>query len=203
MEFTKKEIESILSSLIPNLTKSSYQSLIRIATYVKKEDKEIILDSFGKSMNTFYILKGTVRGYIFNEKGVEKNIFLRTEGFFGGSIDTIFYNKPNKYTFESIGVTHLLVFNFKKFEDIAFADPNLTRSYVNALKEIISTLNYRVETMITMSAKDRYLDLLKRNPKFLQKTYSKHIANFLGITPVSFSRILKEIEGNEKSSLSD
>lgn len=199
MEFTRKEIESTLRTLVPDLTMNNLRSLIDISAYTKKEDKEIILSGYEKNMNTFFILEGTVRGYVFNEKGTEKNIFLRSEGFFGGSIDSMFYNKPNKYTFESVGITHLLIFNFKRFEEIAYTNPKLMQLYIGVLKEIISTLNYRVETMITMSAKDRYLDLLKLNPKFLQKTYSKHVANFLGITPVSFSRILKDIKSQDKS----
>ncbi len=48
--------------------------------------------------------------------------------------------------------------------------------------------------MISMTAKDRYIDLIKKNPTFLEKAYAKYIADFLGITPVSLSRIIKEIK---------
>ncbi len=47
--------------------------------------------------------------------------------------------------------------------------------------------------MISMTAKDRYIDLIKKNPTFLEKAYAKYIADYLGITP-SLSRIIKEIK---------
>ena len=71
---------------------------------------------------------------------------------------------------------------------------NINEWYISLLKEIIVITNYRIETMISLTAKERYLDLIKKNPTFLGKAYGKYIANSLGITPVSFSRILKEIK---------
>jgi len=65
--------------------------------------------------------------------------------------------------------------------------------YIHILKDIANILFYRVEALTTMSAKERYLSLLKLDPAFIDKVYSKHLADYLGITPVSFSRILNEI----------
>lgn len=66
--------------------------------------------------------------------------------------------------------------------------------YLNILKDTIVRLTYRVETLTTMDPEERYLDLLRLNPKFLENTYSKHVANYLGITPVSLYRIMKKIK---------
>ncbi|ATA90003.1 cyclic nucleotide-binding protein [Capnocytophaga stomatis] len=47
--------------------------------------------------------------------------------------------------------------------------------------------------MITLPAKDRYLQFLKEKPQVLQNVALKHIATYLGITDTSLSRIRKEI----------
>ena len=65
--------------------------------------------------------------------------------------------------------------------------------FMNSMKEAILRLTYRVESMITMSSEERYLDLLKMNPAFLKNSYDKYVANFLGITPVSLSRVKKKL----------
>jgi hypothetical protein len=77
----------------------------------------------------------------------------------------------------------------------ALASKNLTimRWLSNIFKEIIILQNYRIETLISMTAEERYLDLIKKNPTFLEKAYAKYIADFLGITPVSLSRIIQFI----------
>lgn len=47
--------------------------------------------------------------------------------------------------------------------------------------------------MVTMPAKDRYLQLLKDKPQIVLHSPLKYIAGYLGITDTSFSRIRKEI----------
>lgn len=50
----------------------------------------------------------------------------------------------------------------------------------------------RLITRETLSAKQRYQALLKQHPSLLQRVPLKYLASYLGITPVSLSRIRKE-----------
>ena len=47
--------------------------------------------------------------------------------------------------------------------------------------------------LLTQTAEQRYKDLLELQPDIIQRTASKHIASYLGITPESFSRMRKKI----------
>ncbi len=47
--------------------------------------------------------------------------------------------------------------------------------------------------LLTLTAEERYLALLERQPKLILRTPQKHIASYLGITPESLSRIRKKI----------
>jgi CRP-like cAMP-binding protein len=47
--------------------------------------------------------------------------------------------------------------------------------------------------LLTKTAEQRYLDILTRQPRIVQRTPHKYIASYLGITPESFSRIRKKI----------
>ena len=44
-----------------------------------------------------------------------------------------------------------------------------------------------------LSARERYIKMLKEYPEFAQKVPLYHIANYLGIAPKSLSRIRNEI----------
>ena len=46
--------------------------------------------------------------------------------------------------------------------------------------------------LLMLTAEQRYLKLLKRQPKTVQRIPQKHIASYLGITPESLSRIRKK-----------
>lgn len=47
--------------------------------------------------------------------------------------------------------------------------------------------------MVTVSAKDRYLRLIKEKPQIVLQSPLKYIASYLGVTDTSFSRIRKDI----------
>ena len=64
--------------------------------------------------------------------------------------------------------------------------------YLSLLKEIILTLSYRLNTFVTMTSEERYLDLIHWNPILIESTYDKHLASFLGITPLTLHRIKKK-----------
>jgi len=197
MELKKNEIKCILKKLLPNLPISGIDSLIKISTYSIKQNKEIISKSGQHSKKVYLILKGSLRGYIINENGIEKNVLLRSEGVFIADAVGLFKNKPQKYTFETIGKTKLLVFDFKEFESLAYKNPIILRLYLTVLKETIVRLTYRVDSLITLTNEERYLKLTKLDPLFLRSAYSKHVADFLGMTPVSLSRIMKRIRNKK------
>ena len=111
----------------------------------------------------------------------------------------MFDNKTSKYTFEVIGDTELLVFELSDFENLAFKSSNILKFLLSSYKEMIQTLIYRVESMIDKTPEQRYEDLLDKSPQFFQTVYHKDIASYLGITPVSLSRIIKRRTDKNKS----
>ncbi len=194
MPLSKEEIKNILIKKQPDLTKKDIASFLKITSYKIIGAKEIIIKRGYPSKKAFLILNGTVRGYYISNAGIEKNILLRREGYLVGDAIKLFNDKYQRYTYEAIPETHVLYFNYPDFEKLAIKNPSIMQWLLNIFKEIIILQNYRIESMISMTAEERYLDLIKINPSFLEKAYAKHIANFLGITPVSLSRIIKEIK---------
>lgn len=186
------EYSRLLQLSYPFLNTSDIAILLEQATYRFCENKETVLAKGNKAPTVFFILKGTVRGYFMNEKGEEKNIFLRPEGTLTGAPEALFSGLPSKYSFEAILETHLLVFNLVAIKAAAQKHPNIMEIYIAGLQENIQTLIGRVEGLIDKSAEERYTLLLERSPHFFQTAYHKHIANYLGINPVSLSRIIRK-----------
>lgn len=60
-------------------------------------------------------------------------------------------------------------------------------------EQLIFCYEDRVEAFVTQSPEERYLNLLNNNPRVLQHIPQHYLANYLGITPVSLSRIRKRI----------
>lgn len=191
MEDNLKRASQILKSTYPFLSSSDVKALLEISEFRQFRNKEVLIRSGQNIQKSFFILKGMVRGFYTNEKGEEKNIFLRPEHTITGAPECLFYNQPTKYTFQSILETDLLVFKFNELKMIGQSHPNLIQVNFEALQENIMTLISRVESLIDLTPEERYEALLERSPQFFQTAFNKHIANYLGITAVSLSRIIK------------
>ena len=74
-------------------------------------------------------------------------------------------------------------------EKTALNNPQMMIFYLNLMKEIIMVFSSRIHTFVTMNAAERYDHLIQWNPLYLKSTYDKHLASFLGITPLTFHRV--------------
>ncbi len=197
MKLSKPEMKNLILEIFPLLSTEDIDFFLEITTYKNVRKGKIITDKVNNPNQMFFILEGFVRGFITDDQGQEKTILLRNKGHFIGDIGRIFYNSPPKYTYEAIKDVHVLYLDYNQFESIALEKPILSMLLINILKEIILVQSSRIESMILMNAKNRYLSLIKNNPDFLKEVQAKHIANYIGITPVSLSRIQKEIKNSE------
>lgn len=187
------ELKNALKDFFPFLSSKDFDLLLSICEYKSYPGKTIILKSGKVSEMAFLILEGSVRGYVVNESGIEKNILLRSKGIFVADADAIFGNQPQKLNIESLDQTRILMFSILDFEELANKNIGIQHLYIASLKESVLRLTYRVNSLITMTADERYIDLLHKNPQFLKDAYDKYVANYLGITAVTFSRIKKKI----------
>lgn len=193
---TPEEQAGILRASFPFLGKEDIALFISYADYQLLGNKDRLIEAGQISRKAFFILKGMIRGYFINEKGEDKNIFLRPEHTITGAPESLFSQSPTKYTFESVTETHLLIFDYEKVLDLGYENPRIMQVFLHSYQENIQTLIYRVETLIDKAPEERYEALLKRSPQFFETAYNKHVANYLGITPVSLSRIIKRRSEN-------
>ena len=185
------QITEILKETYPFLLDSDIESLMRIAKLKQVSNKTVLIKGGEVSKKLFFIAEGLIRGYFTNDKGVEKNIFLRPERTITGAPNSLFNDRPTKYTFEAVGNCVLLEYTQEDFGRLSIENSQFTKMYVQGLHEVIKTLIFRVESLIDKMPEERYEQLINTNPIFFQKAYNKHIANYLGITSVSLSRIIK------------
>jgi CRP-like cAMP-binding protein len=188
-----------LQELFPYLNEDDMVTLKSISKVKNLPKKEAIVKTGIYSPDFYFIKKGIIRGYYITEEGVEKTIFIGNEGLFGGAPESILKNKPTKYYFEAVTEVDLLIFNIHELEEVAKQYENIFKLYTAALKIIISTLLERVEELTSSTPEERFLNLHKTRPLVIDKALKKQIANFLGISPNSLSRIISRKESKNYS----
>ncbi len=184
-------LTTVLKETYSFLSDEDIEALMSVSAVKQASNKTVLIKGGEISRKIFFVAEGLIRGYFTNEKGVEKNIFLRPERTISGSPNSLFNNIPAKYTFETVGDCVLLEYEQAEFERLMSINPRFIKMYIEGLHEIIKILIFRVESLIDKMPEERYEQLISTHPQFFQKAYNKHIANYLGITSVSLSRIIK------------
>lgn len=158
------------------------------------EKGEIIIDEADKINNVFYIRKGLVRSYLINEKGEEITFQLFAERQIFGNVHTILFNEPSKFTFETLENTKVYFTDLKTFQDLSTSNSDFLK-IDNAIfgRQILKQAFQRIDSFVFLSPEKRYQQYLKDYPNIISRVPDKYIANVLGVTPVSLSRIRKRI----------
>lgn len=156
----------------------------------KKEypKKSRILNEGDISKHLLFIEKGCVRSW-FNNDGDDITFQFFFEGSFVSSIESFRKSKPSLFNLETIEPTILHMIHR---DDLAAAAGN--HSELNdAVNEFLFSRLYHYQKLflsrIKNSPQRRYEEFIKDNPNIFKRLPHHYIASYLGITPVSLSRI--------------
>jgi len=154
---------------------------------------EILLEGGSICRNMHFVNKGCLRIYLVDEDGRESTRFLIPEGRFGTAFPSFILQQPSKAWIQSIEPSEVLLLSYEAFRELPEILPrweqiyrmNLERDYIDAI--------LRIESLITMDAKERYALLMTNSPGLIQRLPSKIIADYLGISQETLSRLKSKI----------
>ncbi|MBV8325445.1 Crp/Fnr family transcriptional regulator [Chryseobacterium sp.] len=169
--------------------------LVSISTPRLLRKKEKLAEP-GQSFNHLFIMShGLLRFFFDDENGVESNLFLPSEkeASIMAAPESYSGETERKYTIEAVIESQVFLFNKNEFEDIAFQYRGIYNVYLKSLKMIINISKTRIEQFCSATPHSRYEEFLETRPFTSQNANRKYIANFLGITPNSLSRMTARI----------
>jgi len=147
----------------------------------------------------YFIRKGCLRVWFNNNgKDVSFQFFFENEGV--ASVESFRSGEPSAFSIESLEPSTLLVLTKKNFETLMRELPG----YPEVLQEILHRRIAHYMKLFLSRIKDspqkRYEDLLKESPHIVQRIPQHYIASYLGITPVSLSRIRNKAGASARKS---
>ena len=173
-------------------------SLIKSAKSKSFKKKEIIIEEGALKMDVYFLRSGLVRVYCINDKGDEITFGLISENQILTNIDIILFEQPSRFYYECIEDTKTFSIDFDKVQNIIERNPKLERNRKFFARNAMKKMLQRLETFVLLNPEERYLDYIEKNPTLINRVPDKYIANVLGITPVSLSRIRARIVSKKR-----
>jgi CRP-like cAMP-binding protein len=159
-------------------------------SFVEKEipSKTVLLQEGEISNNIFMIKKGCLREW-FNKDGKDITFQFFFEGQPVASIDSLMNQKPSLFTIESIEPTTFFSIGKADFDKLLKAYPEFKKGFQDFIFQRFRIYGQLFLSRIKDTPQERYEDLIKNNPEIIKRVPQYYIASFLGITPISLSRI--------------
>ncbi len=176
-----------LIKLSPELEKE----IISVSKSISVQKDTILIKNGERCRNLFFINKGIVRGFYF-DNGKEITHWFAQEDDFATSFYSFITNQPSPETIEALEDCELTQISFDDLQKLYLKFPEtervgriITENYYIDLEERFLNIQFK-------SAKERYQNLIGKNPNLLQRASLGQIATYLGITQETLSRVRAE-----------
>ena len=138
---------------------------------------------------TSFILRGAMRQYAVDEKGEEHIINLFIENWWASDRESLLNQTPSKYFIDAWEETEVLRITKTDFTYLVDNIPALNEWIRKLDANFAIASQNRISAAISLPAEERYYDLGKTYPEFLQRFPQHIIASYLGVNRETLSRI--------------
>ena len=182
-------IKYINSYISTPLTPEQVSLIEETFTPKKFRKKQYLLQEGDVCKWAAFIVKGAMRQYTVDNKGTEHVVQLYIENWWAVDRESFIMLTPSIYNIDAWEDTEVLLMTNADYLKLTKPIPALQemsmkldqRSYIATQKRLNASLNF--------SAEERYADLAKTRPEFLQRFPQHIIASYLGISKETLSRI--------------
>ncbi|BDS12947.1 Crp/Fnr family transcriptional regulator [Aureispira anguillae] len=174
----------ILSSIM-----GDFQAIVQQKSFPKHH----ILHREGTICNHLYIIeKGIARAYYYKD-GKDITAHFAVENGSITAIDSFIQRKRSRYNIELLEDSEVHLVAYQDIQLLLEQKPTYEKYIRLFLEQIYVDLAERIEDLLFHTAKERYQQLLQKNPSLIQRVNLGHIASFIGISQETLSRIRTQV----------
>jgi len=148
-----------------------------------------VLRAGERASGVFVVISGLLREYFLLEDGIERTKAFVAEGEFSGSLADLLSGEPSKAFIVAEEPTRVLVATFRAYRELEAESPDWERFGRRAAEGLLLRKADREYELLGLDAAGRYARFSTRYPGLEARVAAKHVASYLGITPVHLSRL--------------
>ncbi|MBR4995134.1 MAG: Crp/Fnr family transcriptional regulator [Alistipes sp.] len=163
-----------------------------LSTRIVVPAKTVLLEAGAVSIHMYLIRSGCARLW-YNNNGEDITLQFFMPGQVVASFDSILHNIPSEFTLETILPTEVDVFEKRDIEAAFKQNAESSMQLAMQAFELASKYKNLFLSRIKDTPQQRYESLLREHPDIVAQIPQHYIATYLGVTPVSLSRIRARI----------
>lgn len=171
------------------LTKEEEEIFISYLHIVKVKKKQFLVQPGFVSKHRHFIIKGALRLYLLGNDGVEYTIGLAIEDWWISDFTSYINQEPATQFLEAAEDSTVIQLSYADEQALYEKVPRFERFFRITAQRGGAAIQNRMLSRISKTAEERYDELMKRYPSFLQRFPQYVIASYLGMTTQFLSKI--------------
>ncbi len=172
-----------------DLTDEEKEIFVSHLRIVKVKKKQFIVQPDFVCQYRSYVLKGALQTYLVTNEGQEHVIALSVEDWWTSDFASYITQEPATLFVEAVEDTTLIQLSYKDEQELYEQIPKFERFFRLQVERSGVAIQKRMLWSLSKTAEERYDELIKRQPQFLQRFPQYVIASYLGMTTQFLSKI--------------
>lgn len=177
---------------LADIPESEWLHMEQYFTPLSFKKNEHLVHAGDSADNMYIITKGLTRSYYIDHEGKEFNKIFLAENEVASAYVEILMGIPARLNIQALENTEVLAVNFRDVEGMYKRDQCWNEVGRKIAEMFFILKEQREYEFLLLDAKNRYLNFLKDYDYIKNRIAQYHIAAYLGITPVSLSRIINQ-----------
>ncbi len=188
--------------LFKNIDEDTIKKIETFTTEHKVSKNNIVFYEGDNPKYLYLLTKGVIKLYktSSNHKEIVLKYFHNNELI--GEVAN-FEGIPYPATAKAYSDVEVLKINFEKLKDIIFSNPNMAFNIQTSLIRKIKNLENIISTNLVLDSKERVAKYIYNHADDFFQTKNVEIAEVLGVSPETLSRILKFFKDNDVINIKD
>ncbi|TDQ31110.1 Crp/Fnr family transcriptional regulator [Zeaxanthinibacter enoshimensis] len=176
-----------------SLTQEEEEFFTSLLTTVEINKKTWLVRPGARIEHEYFVVNGCLKAYYLDESGDKHIIQFAIENWWVGDFDA-FYNKVDSRLYiEALEDSTLLAISYDDLQQLFERVPKFERYFRLLVTNAFISLRGRVLSSLEKTLKERYLEFCRVYPNIEKRVANYHIANYLGASPESLSRIRRKL----------
>jgi CRP/FNR family transcriptional regulator len=180
----KKHIEKFIK-----INEQEFAGILGFCKPISVKKKQNLLVE-GKVCNeNYFVVKGCLRLFFVNEKGVEQTIQFALENWWLADYTSFSTRQPSGFYIQAVEKSELLALTLSDQETMLRKFPLMERYFRLIHQRAHAASQFRTRYWYNLSREEYYRQFILLYPEFVQRIPQYLLASFLGFTPEYLSKI--------------
>jgi len=175
------------------LNKEEKEQLVAIIKTKKIKKRQFIDQPDYVCLYRNYVVKGAFRSYFIDNDGKEHTVQIAIEDWFVSDFYSYITRTPATLYVEALEDATIFQMAYDDIEGLCKEIHALSEYFRITTERAFAFSRKRALSNLSMTAEERYLEILKHYPNIVERVPQKVIASYLGMTPEFMSKIRKNV----------